>query len=63
MNERLCLKPREVAPLLGVSPPVVYALCRRADFPAIHVGRSILIPVNQLQEWLAKQSRTINSNI
>lgn len=73
MNERLCLKPKEDAPLVGVSdrlglkpkdvarllgvcPPVVYDLCRRPDFPAIRIGRSIVIPVDQLREWLAQQS-------
>lgn len=56
MHDRLCLKPKEAAPLLGVSAPVVYELCHRPDFPAIRVGRSIVIPVDQLREWLAQQS-------
>ena len=55
-NDRLGLKPKDVARLLGVCPPVVYDLCRRPDFPAIRIGRSIVIPVDQLREWLAQEA-------
>lgn len=55
MVDRLCLKPKEAAAMVGVSPPVMYELCRRADFPTIRVGRAILIPVDGLRQWLADQ--------
>ena len=55
--DKMCLKPKEVAELMGLSAPMVYDLCRRRDFPAIRVGRAILIPAAALEEWLLEQAR------
>lgn len=47
----------ELAEALGVSKPTAYALCNRADFPAIRVTpRRIIIPVDGLQRWLEEQA-------
>lgn len=40
----LTYKPKEAAKVVGVSTPVMYDLRKRADFPAIHIGRAIVIP-------------------
>ena len=53
---KLALKPAEAAELVGVSLPVMYKLCKRADFPAIHLGRSIVIPRQSLEQWLTKEA-------
>jgi len=50
---RLALRPSEMAAALGVGRNVAYALCCRADFPVVRVGRSILVPVDGLLRWLA----------
>lgn len=57
MSEKLCLKPKEAAAVVGVSPPVMYDLCRREDFPTIRIGRAILIPVDSLKVWLEQQTK------
>lgn len=56
MEKTLCFKPKQAAEALGVSYPTMYELCKREDFPAIRVGRSILIPKVGLEQWLAQQS-------
>lgn len=57
MNEKLCLKPKGAAAMCNVSLPVMYQWCQRADFPSFRVGRAILIPVDGLKEWLARQAQ------
>ena len=55
-TEQLTLKPAEAAKMLNISMPVMYDLCKRADFPAIRFGRAIVIPKAGLEKWLADQS-------
>lgn len=52
----LTYKPKEAAKVVGVSPPVMYDLCKRADFPAIHIGRAIVIPKASLERWLEEKA-------
>lgn len=53
MSEKLAFSVSELAKALGVSKPVAYELCRRADFPAIRVSdRRIIIPAEALENWL-----------
>lgn len=54
--EKLTLNSKEAAAALGISLPTFYELANRADFPRIRVGRRVLIPVDSLKEWLAKES-------
>ena len=55
--ERLVLTVSEMAEALDVSLPFAYQLCHRADFPAVKLGRKIVIPKDQLDQWLETQSR------
>ena len=52
MNEKLTLSVEEAGKLLGVSRQVAYQLIHRADFPTLHIGRRILVPRTQLEEWM-----------
>lgn len=52
MESKLTLTVSDVAELLGVSKPVVYQLCKSKGFPAIHVGKKILVNRSKLQSWL-----------
>ena len=52
MNEKLTLSVEEAGKLLGVSRQVAYQLIHRADFPTLHIGRRILVPRKQLEEWM-----------
>ncbi len=42
----------EAAHLIGVSKPTMYAIVKRPSFPAIHIGRKILICRDALLRWL-----------
>ena len=50
------LRPRDVAPLLGISQRRVYQLIRQGGLPALRRGRSIQIPRAAFERWLAKCS-------
>lgn len=52
MNEKLTLSVEEAGKLLGVSRQVAYQLIHRTDFPTLHIGRRILVPRKQLEEWM-----------
>ena len=55
-EEKLALSVHETAKILGVSIPTAYALTRRADFPAFHVGRRTLVDKGGLENWVSAQS-------
>jgi len=46
----------ELAERLGISRPKAYELVKRRDFPAIQLGRRVIIPVEAFREWLNKQA-------
>ena len=52
-HAREMLRPRDVAPRLGVSPRRVYQLVREGGLPAIRQGRAIRIPRAAFEQWLA----------
>ena len=54
--DKLCLNSQEAANALGISLPTFYELSNRADFPRIIVGRRVLVPVEALRAWLAREA-------
>jgi len=53
----LVLNAADVAKILGLSKPNVYALFNRADFPAVRVSdRRIVVGRDKLREWLDKKA-------
>lgn len=42
----------EVAALLGINLPKAYELARQEGFPAIRIGRRIIVPKAGLERWL-----------
>ena len=62
MSEKLVYSPKEVGKIIGIGMNGMYALCNREDFPAIRVGRKILIPVDGLKRWLAQQSGEVQKD-
>ena len=56
MAEKLAYSAKEAAAALGISLPTFYELSNRADFPCIRVGRRVLVPMDSLKKWLAKES-------
>ncbi|MCD8116871.1 MAG: helix-turn-helix domain-containing protein [Oscillospiraceae bacterium] len=56
LQHKLALKPKEAAALIGVGVNRIYQLCHRADFPAVWIGRTCVIPVDGLRRWLDAQA-------
>ena len=46
--------------LLGISRPSTYQLAHRADFPVVHLGGRMLVPLEQLKQWLEDQRQQAN---
>lgn len=58
-KEKIALSVVEAAELLGVSPPTVYKLMRRADFPAFKIGTRTLISRSKLEKWVEEQAEAV----
>lgn len=52
--EKLAYSVLEMQKALGIGRNAAYQLVSRADFPTVHVGKRIVIPVEALKEWLKK---------
>ncbi len=46
----------QLAETLGISRPIAYTLVNRADFPAIRIGKRIVIPISAFEEWMANEA-------
>lgn len=54
-TERKAYRVSDLPELLGIGRSAAYALTRRADFPSLRVGSSIIIPAEALDRWLNQQ--------
>lgn len=54
----LALRPREAAKAIGISQRLLWQLTQNGCVPHVRVGRAVLYPVAQLQNWLAAQALT-----
>ena len=50
--EKITMSVNELSLRMGISLPKAYELAKTPGFPAIHVGKRILIPVEPFQKWL-----------
>jgi excisionase family DNA binding protein len=50
--EKAVYNVKEVAAMLGINTVKAYELARRQDFPAIKIGRRILVPKEAFHRWL-----------
>lgn len=50
--ERMTMNVSEMAQQLGISKPKAYELCKRDGFPAINVGKRVIIPITAFENWL-----------
>ena len=48
----LTLKAHEAAAVLRISKSKVYELARRESFPAIRIGKRVVIPRDKLIQWM-----------
>lgn len=63
--ERVALRPRDAAKVLGISPRTLWELSRpRGPIPCIRIGRgkrkTVLYPVAELRAWLSRRAETEN---
>lgn len=54
--EKTAMSVKELAEQMGISLPLAYELTRSQDFPSIHVGARILIPIDAFKDWLASEA-------
>lgn len=52
----LFLNAEMIAKTLGIAPSSAYELMREKDFPALHVGKRIVVPKEQFRLWVEKQT-------
>ena len=55
----LTLKAHEAAAVLRISKSKVYELAQRESFPAIRIGKRVVIPRNQLIQWMKNQAEGV----
>lgn len=51
----------EMAHQLGISKPKAYEVAKQKGFPAIFLGKRIIIPMEALQIWLMQSARMSES--
>jgi excisionase family DNA binding protein len=61
LSDRLALRPKEAAAVLGLSERALRALL--PSLPHIRAGGAVLIPVEALRRWLEEQARREPSRV
>ena len=56
--KKVALNLSELQVALGIGRSKAFELTRQPGFPAVRIGRRILIPVDSLNEWLAEQVKS-----
>lgn len=56
--KKVALNMFELAAVLGIGRSKAFELTRQPGFPAVRIGRRILIPVDALDKWLAEQVKS-----
>jgi len=54
--EKLTVTVKEMAEQLGISRPKAYELARSRGFPAINIGRRIVIPKDKFKQWIDEKA-------
>jgi len=55
--EKVCYSVSELGAVLGIGRNGAYALVHQEGFPAIKLGKRIVIPVEALKEWLKQNGQ------
>ena len=61
MDNKMAYAVKELPGLLGISRVTAYELVHRSDFPAVKLGRRILIPKAALEAWLEQQAGEVKA--
>jgi excisionase family DNA binding protein len=54
-EERIALRPREAAKLLGICTRTLWTWTRAGRVPCVKIGKTVLYPADQLREWLRRE--------
>jgi len=49
------LRAAEVADVLGISRSKAYLMAASGQLPSVRLGRSLRVPLDRLQQWIASQ--------
>ncbi len=60
--EKLTMTVQELAQIMGISKPKAYELTHIQGFPAIRVGKRIVIPVESFRQWLKRVAGDLEEN-
>lgn len=52
----LALRPKEAAKALGIGERKLWAMTNSGELPHARIGRAVVYPVRELQEWLSDQT-------
>ena len=55
----LLLNVKQLADLLGVSDSSVYELIQEDGFPSLRIGKRIVIPKEELREWISTHTKEV----
>ena len=55
----LLLNVKQLADLLGVSDSSVYELTQEDGFPSLRIGKRIVIPKEELREWISTRTKEV----
>jgi len=55
----LLLNVKQLADLLGVSDSSVYELIQEDGFPSLRIGKRIVIPKEELREWISDRTKEV----
>lgn len=55
----LFLNVKQLADLLGVSDSSVYELIQEDGFPSLRIGKRIVIPKEELREWISARTKEV----
>ncbi len=54
--DKMFLSVKEAQEVFGISIGKMYDLTRQKDFPVVRVNKRVLIPIVQLEAWIADQA-------
>ena len=55
------LNVKELAKYLGIGLNSAYQLVNSKGFPALKIGKRIVVPIERLEQWVSVNTPTINS--
>jgi excisionase family DNA binding protein len=56
MDQRLLLRAEEVRMLLGIGRSKVFEMMARGELPVVRMGRSVRVPREALEQWIADRT-------